>query len=258
MENINHSNPTENDDNSILKDARYYIGELRQRLLRSFMAVFALFIVLCFFSNNLYQLLALPLIERLPQGSHLIATNITAPFLIPLKFAFVVSLVIAIPYLLHQLWSFIAPALYPRERRILWPTLFSSILLFYVGMLFAYFIVFPLVFGFFIQAAPSDVVVMPDISQYLSFCLKLFLGFGIAFEVPILTILLIGSGTMTAEKLIRGRPYVIVLAFIVGMLLTPPDVISQVLLALPMWLLYEVGILIGKRIYGSESGSSSK
>jgi sec-independent protein translocase protein TatC len=188
----------------------------------------------------------LPLLKNLPQGHGLIATNIVAPFFVPFELTFVVSLFISVPFFLYQLWGFIAPALYQHERRLVWPLLFISTLLFYLGIAFAYFVIFPLIFGFLTQTAPRGVIVSPDISQYLDFTLKLFFIFGGIFEVPVATVLLIWSGITTRERLIKFRPYAIVSAFIIGMLLAPPDVLSQTLLAVPLWLLFEVGIFLGK------------
>ena len=223
-----------------------YLIEFRRRVIRGLLAVFLVFFPLCYFAKELYTLLALPLLNHLPEGGQLIATNVAAPFLAPFKFALVISVFIVMPYLLQQLWSFIAPALYKDERRFYLPLLATSIILFYIGILFAYFIVFPLVFRFFISMTPQGVKVLPDITHYLEFALTLFFAFGLAFEVPVLTVILIKSGICTERSLKNKRPYIIVGAFVMGMLLTPPDVISQTLLAVPMWLLFEAGLLMAK------------
>jgi len=221
-----------------------YLLELRKRLLFSIVVILVVFAILCFFSRDIYQLLALPLLARLPDGNALIAIGITSPFLVPFKLTFVVALAVCAPFWLYQLWGFVAPALYRQERKFVWLMLLVSTLLFYCGIAFAYFIVLPLVLGFFIHIAPTSVRVMPDIGHYLAFSLKLFFAFALAFEVPVLTLLLIKSGLTTRASLARKRPFIIVLAFVVGMILTPPDIISQVLLALPMWMLFELGLLL--------------
>ncbi|MFT6028836.1 MAG: sec-independent protein translocase protein TatC [Oleiphilaceae bacterium] len=220
-----------------------HLVELRDRLLKSVVFVIAIFLSLYYFSNDLYTLISEPLRAFLPEGSTMIATDVASPFFTPFKLTLMTSVFIGMPYLLYHIWSFIAPALYEKEKRLAIPLLFSSIILFYLGMAFAYFVVFPLVFGFFTSAGPEDVAIMTDISSYLDFVLKLFFAFGLAFEIPIATILLVAAGITTAENLREKRPYVVVGCFIVGMLLTPPDVISQLLLAIPMWLLFEMGII---------------
>lgn len=232
-----------------------HLVELRTRLLRILAGVGVVFLVLFPFSNTLYTMLARPLIERLPEGASMIATEVAAPFLVPFKFTLVLAFFIAIPLVLHQVWGFIAPGLYTKERRMVLPLLVSSTLLFYGGMAFAYAVVFPLVFSFLIGTAPEGIAVMTDISKYLGFVLKLFFAFGLAFEVPVATILLVWGGTTTPQALAAKRPYVIVGAFVVGMLLTPPDMISQTLLAIPMWLLFELGIVLS-RAYTGKAGES--
>ena len=222
-----------------------HLIELRDRLMRAVLAIGVAALVLFPFSKKLYAFLAAPLLEKLA-GGQMIATGVAAPFLAPFKLVLVLAIVITVPYLLHQLWSFVAPGLYQHEKRLALPLLVSSVVLFYLGMAFAYFVVFPLVFGFFTSVAPEGVQVAPDISEYLNFTLKLFLAFGIAFEVPVATVLVIWTGMTSAEKLARLRPYIIVIAFTVGMLMTPPDVVSQVLLAVPMWLLFELGLLFSR------------
>lgn len=223
-----------------------YLTEFRKRVFRSLVAILFVFLPLCYFSKELYTLLALPLLKHLPEGSQLIATNIASTFLAPFKFALITAVFVAMPYLLQQAWGFIAPAMYKHEKQFYWPLLLISVLLFYSGVLFAYFAVFPLVFQFFIGVTPSGVKVLPDITHYLNFALSLFFAFGIAFEMPILTVLLIKTGICTEESLKNKRPYIIVGAFVIGMLLTPPDIISQILLALPIWLLFETGLLLAR------------
>ena len=223
-----------------------HLVELRDRLLRSLLIVLLLFLPLFYFANDLYSYLSAPLTALLPEGTSMIATDVTSPFFAPFKLTLVLAIFAAIPFILHQIWSFIAPGLYQHEKKVAIPLLFSSILLFYTGVAFAYFVVFPLIFGFFTSTGPENVAMMTDISSYLNFVLKLFFAFGIVFEIPIATLLLLWSGATTVESLKEKRAYVIVGCFIVGMLLTPPDVISQTLLALPMWLLFESGIILGR------------
>jgi len=223
-----------------------HLVELRDRLLRSVVVVLVIFLGLFYFANDLYHLLAAPLLAKLPAGQTMIATGVMSPFLTPVKLALVASIFLAMPYILYQLWAFIAPGLYRHEKRIAFPLLVSSVLLFYLGMVFAYYVVFPLVFGFMANTTPEGVVQAPDISLYLDFVLKLFFAFGVAFEVPIATILLVLAGITTPESLIAKRPYIIVAVFVIGMLLTPPDVISQTLLAVPMWLLFEIGVFFSR------------
>jgi len=220
-----------------------HLVELRDRLMRMLAAVLLVFLVLFPFANDLYTYVATPLMAQLPEGTSMIATQVASPFLTPFKLALVSAVFLSMPYLLSQLWSFVAPGLYSHEKQLAIPLLLSSILLFYLGMVFAYYAVFPLVFAFLTGTAPEGVAVMTDISHYLDFVLTLFFAFGIAFEIPIATILLVAAGITTPEDLGRKRPYLIVGVFVVGMLLTPPDVISQTLLALPMWVLFELGIL---------------
>ncbi len=223
-----------------------YLIEFRKRLLNCLIAITIAFIILFYFSDRLFSLLAIPLLHHLTFGQKLIATAVTAPIFTPLKLSSVLSLIIVMPYILWQIWMFIAPGLYKYERRVLWLFLSISVVLFYLGMLFAYSIVFPLIFSVFVKAVPSVVTMMPDMTQYLDFCLKLFLAFGITFEVPVITLLLIYTGITTVEQLKQYRPYVIVSTFILAMLLTPPDVISQIVLAVPMWFLFEFGLLMAK------------
>jgi sec-independent protein translocase protein TatC len=223
-----------------------HLVELRSRLLKACVAVLLVLLVLLPFSRRLYAMLAAPLTAVLPEGSSMIAIDVASPFLTPFKLSLLLALIISIPVVLYQLWAFIAPALYRTEKRLARPLLYSAVVLFYLGCAFAYFVVFPLVFGFFTRVAPDGVTVMTDISKYLDFVITLFLAFGITFEVPIATIILVATGMVTVEKLSKMRAYVLVGAFAMGMLLTPPDVISQTLLALPMWLLFEIGLLMAR------------
>lgn len=221
-----------------------HLLELRRRILISVIVVLALFSVLAFFADDLYSWLAAPMLASLPQGSTLIATDVATPFFTPFKLALVVSIALAVPVLLWQLWTFIAPGLYQREKRLVVPLMVSSSLLFYAGIAFAYFVVLPLALNFLANAAPEGVTVATDIASYLDFVLAIFMAFGIAFETPVAIILLCWTGVTSVTSLRAKRPYVIVGAFAVGMVLTPPDVISQTLLAIPMWLLFELGLLI--------------
>jgi sec-independent protein translocase protein TatC len=225
-----------------------HLVELRDRLLRAVLVILVLFLGLFTFANELYSLLAEPLLIHLPTGSNMIATDVASPFLTPFKLAMMTAIFIGMPFILYQLWAFIAPGLYKHEKSLAFPLLFSSIILFYIGMAFAYFVVFPLMFAFFTGIALEGVTMMTDISKYLDFVLKMFFAFGLAFEVPIATILVISTGMTTAEKLAAKRPYIIVVAFVFGMLLTPPDVVSQMLLAVPMWILFELGLIFSRLI----------
>lgn len=225
-----------------------HLVELRDRLLRAVLVILVLFLGLFTFANELYSLLAEPLLIHLPAGSNMIATDVASPFLTPFKLAMMTAIFIGMPFILYQLWAFIAPGLYKHEKSLAFPLLFSSIILFYVGMAFAYFVVFPLMFAFFTGIALEGVTMMTDISKYLDFVLKMFFAFGLAFEVPIATILVISTGMTTADKLAEKRPYIIVVAFVFGMLLTPPDVVSQMLLAVPMWILFELGLIFSRLI----------
>lgn len=223
-----------------------HLVELRQRLMRALLIILVIFLGLFYYANDLYTLLSEPLTALLPAGTSMIATDVTSPFFAPFKLTLVAAIFLAMPFILHQAWSFIAPGLYRHEKRIAIPLLCSSILLFYTGIAFAYFVVFPLIFGFFTSVGPENVAVMTDISSYLNFVLKLFFAFGVVFEIPIATLLVIWSGVTTAESLAAKRPYIVVCCFVIGMLLTPPDIISQSLLAVPMWLLFEAGVLMGR------------
>ncbi|MBS9436267.1 Sec-independent protein translocase subunit TatC [Photorhabdus noenieputensis] len=235
-----------------------HLIELRKRILNSLLTVLVVFLALVYFSNDIYQMISAPLIKQLPQGASMIATDVASPFFTPIKLTIMVSIFVSAPMVLYQVWAFIAPALYKHERRLMIPLLVSSSLLFYLGMAFAYFVVFPIAFGFFAKTAPEGVLIATDISNYLSFVMALFMAFGVSFEVPVAIILLCWSGVVTPESLKKKRPYILVGAFVVGMLLTPPDVFSQTLLAIPMYLLFELGILlshfyIGQRKLGDRS-----
>lgn len=238
-----------------------HLIELRNRLLRIVLFILVMFMVLFPFTGELYSMLAHPLLARLPSGATMIATEVASPFLTPFKFVFVLAIALSMPYVLHQVWRFIAPGLYRRERRIALPLLISSIILFYAGIAFAYYVVFPLAFTFLIGTAPEGVAVMTDIAKYLDFTLTIFFAFGLAFEVPIAVVIMVWAGMTTPEALAAKRSYVIVVAFIVGAILTPPDVISQTLLAIPMWLLFEVGLffsrMVGKTAEQAEEATPS-
>jgi sec-independent protein translocase protein TatC len=234
-----------------------HLLELRDRLLRMVLAVLLVFLVLFPFANDLYIAVSEPLRQALPEGSTMISTKPIDPFLIPFKLSLQLAIFIAVPFILYQFWAFVAPGLYRHEQRLVLPLLVSSTLLFYLGMAFAYFVVFPLVFAFMAGTTPDGVAMMTDISAYLDFVLALFFAFGVAFEIPIATILLVASGVTTPESLVSQRPYVIVGVFVVGMLLTPPDVISQTLLALPMWLLFELGIFFSRMLLRRRAATES-
>jgi len=224
-----------------------HLIELRDRLMKMLLAVVLLFIPLFIVRDKIYSWLADPLSRLLPEGTEMIAYEVASPFLIPLKLSLMLSVFLAIPFLLYQIWAFVAPGLYSHEKRLVGPLLASSTLLFYAGVAFSYFVVFPLVFGFLINVAPEGVQVSPDIARYLDFVITMFFAFGIAFEVPVATVLLVVTGVTTPEKLTKMRPYVFVGAFIIGMFLTPPDVVSQILLAVPMYILFELGVFLSSR-----------
>ena len=223
-----------------------HLIELRDRLLRASAAIILVFISLVYFANDIYQLISAPLIAQLPAGTTMIATDVATPFFTPIKLTLVASSFIAIPWVLYQVWAFIAPGLYKHEKKLIAPLVISSALLFYLGIAFSYFVVFPLAFEFFAAAAPEGVTFAPDISSYLDFVLKIFFAFGLAFEIPIATLVLCWTGATTPDNLRKKRPYIVVAAFIMGMLLTPPDIISQTLLAIPMLLLFELGLLFSR------------
>ena len=223
-----------------------HLVEFRNRVLRSVLAVLIIFAGLFSFINDIYLYISEPIMAFLPANTSMIATEVASPFLTPFKLTLVLSVFAAMPFILYQTWAFLAPGLYKREKKIVLPLFFSSVFLFYAGMAFAYYVVFPLVFMFFTSIAPDGISVMPDIRSYLDFVLKLFFAFGLSFEIPIAVVILSWMGAVEPNNLAKKRPYVFVLCFILGMLLTPPDIISQTLLAVPMWLLFEVGILFGR------------
>lgn len=223
-----------------------HLVELRTRILKMVVMVLVVFICLVPFADAIFTIVAEPLMARLPEGTSMIATQVASPFLTPFKLALAAAVFLSMPFLLYQAWSFVAPGLYKHERRLVMPLMASSIVLFYGGVAFAYFVVFPLMFAFFTAVAPSGVTVMTDIAAYLDFVLALFFAFGLAFEVPVATVLAVWAGFTTPEKLSKKRPYVLLGAFVLGMLLTPPDVISQTLLAVPVYLLFEVGIVFAR------------
>lgn len=240
------ANPSDNNDQALPLVA--HLTELRDRLLRALLAVLVIFLALFSFANEIYYFVSEPLRSLLPEGTSMIATEVASPFLTPFKLTLVVSVVLAMPFLLFQIWSFIAPGMYKSEKRIAIPLLLSSILLFYGGLAFAYYVVFPLVFGFFSAVGPEGVEYTPDIARFLDITLKLFFAFGIAFEIPIATVIVVWAGLTTPDALVKKRPYIVVGCFIFGMLLTPPDIISQALLAFPMWLLFELGVIFSRFI----------
>ncbi len=223
-----------------------HLLELRDRLLRAILSILVLFLICAPFANTLYEIFAAPLMAALPEGNTMISTEPHGPFFVPFKFALAVAVALAMPVVFHQLWAFVAPGLYEHEKRLVLPLLVSSTLLFYAGVAFAYFLVFPIIFAFFTSTAPEGVAVMTDINAYLSFSLKLFFAFGLAFEVPIATVLLIKAGITTRKSLAAKRPYIVVGAFVVGMLMTPPDIFSQTMLAIPVWVLFELGLYLSR------------
>lgn len=239
--------------NAKLKEQPFisHLVELRDRLIRIVIVVLLIFFGLFPFANDIYVMVADPLMVHLPEGTSMIATEVASPFLTPFKLCLVLAIFVSMPFSLYQLWSFVAPGLYKHEKRMIVPLVVSSTILFYAGMIFAYYVVFPLIFGFLTSAAPEGITVATDIGKYLDFVLTLFFAFGLAFEVPIATIILVSMGITTPDSLVEKRPYIVVGAFVVGMFLTPPDVVSQTLLALPMLILFELGVffsrLMGKR-----------
>ena len=235
------------DDNQLAEGSLIsHLVELRSRLLRMAVIILVIFVCLAPFADRLFATVADPLMARLPEGTSMIATQVASPFLTPFKTAMVAAVFLAMPWILYQLWAFIAPGLYQHEKRLAMPLVLTSALLFYAGVAFAYFVVFPLMFGFFTAVAPEGVSVMTDINAYLDFVLTLFFAFGLAFEVPIATVLMVWAGFTTPARLASHRAYVLLGAFVFGMLLTPPDVISQTLLAVPVYLLYEAGIIMAR------------
>ena len=234
-----------------------HLIELRDRLLRMVVAILILFLCLFPFSEEIFSYFAQPLLNLMPEGTSMIATGVTSPFLVPFKLVLMLSVLLSLPYTLYQMWAFIAPGLYKHEKKLVAPLVFSSVMLFYCGIAFAYFVVFPLLFGFFIAIAPEGVSVMTDIGAYLDFILAIFFAFGIAFEMPVATFLLVQAGATTVESLSSKRPYIIVGVFVIGMLLTPPDVISQSLLAIPMWLLFEIGLIASRIVENKKDDDKS-
>jgi sec-independent protein translocase protein TatC len=232
-----------------------HLIELRDRLLRAILAVLVVFLCLFPWARDLYAILAQPLIAALPVGGQMIATDVVGVFLVPVKVALLVAFVVALPYVLYQVWAFVAPGLYMHEKRLVGPLVVASSALFVIGMSFAYFLVFPVVFKFMASIAPEGVAWMTDIDKYLSFVLTTFVAFGVTFEVPVVVIVLVRVGVVSIEKLKEIRPYVIVGAFVIGAIFTPPDVISQVMLAVPLWILYELGIVVARLIGRSPASS---
>lgn len=235
-----------------------HLVELRDRLLKMVLAIGLLFICLFPFSDQIYSWLADPLVSAMPEGATMIATEVASPFLIPFKLVLMLSVFLSVPVLLYQIWAFVAPGLYKHEKRLVFPLVVSSTLLFYFGCLFAYYVVFPLIFAFFTSIAPSGVEVATDISKYLDFVILIFFAFGVAFEVPVATFLLVAIGVTTPDELVKKRPYIIVGAFVIGMVLTPPDIISQTLLAVPMWVLFEIGVFLSRRFLASRIEQSKQ
>ncbi|MGA7593991.1 MAG: twin-arginine translocase subunit TatC [Gallionella sp.] len=235
-----------------------HLVELRTRLLNSVVAVLIVFVCLFPFASKLYTLLAKPLLSKLPKGGQMIATDVTTPFFVPLKVALMAAFLIALPYILYQVWRFVAPGLYEHEKRLVWPLIIASTTLFFCGMAFAYFMVFPIVFGFITASAPMGVAVMTDIDKYLSFVLTMFVAFGLTFQVPVAVVLMVRMGFVTVAKLREIRPYMVVGAFVVGAIFTPPDVVSQSMLAVPLWLLYETGILVAVWVGRKKPGTGEE
>lgn len=227
-----------------------HLLELRTRLLKALLSVLVIFCSMIYFANDIYEYVSKPLLATMPEGGQMIATDVASSFFAPFKLTIVLAVFIAMPYILYQLWSFIAPGLYRKEKRLIAPLMFGSTFLFYSGIAFSYFVVFPLVFSFFTSVAPAGVTIATDISSYLDFVLKLFFAFGIAFEIPIAIILMCWTGFTDPQSLRKKRPYIVVGAFVIGMLLTPPDIISQTLLAIPMLILFEVGVFIAAMQFG--------
>jgi sec-independent protein translocase protein TatC len=223
-----------------------HLIELRDRLVRSVVAIMVVFVCLFPWAKQIYSLLAHPLLAVLPQGGHLIATEVTAPFFVPVKVTMLAAFLICLPWVLYQAWAFISPGLYEHEKRLGVPIIVSAVILFFLGMAFAYFVVFPVVFGAIVGFTPAGVQVATDIGKYFDFVLTLFMAFGLTFEVPVVVVLMVRLGWVTIDKLVKVRPYVIVGSFIVGAIFTPPDVLSQSMLAVPLWLLYEAGIVVAR------------
>lgn len=245
---------------SLIEDTQPLIShlvELRDRLLRALLAVLVVFLCLVYFANDIYTFVSAPLVDKLPDGATMIATDVASPFFTPIKLTLVFSVFIAVPVILYQVWAFVAPGLYKHEKRLVIPLLLSSSLLFYCGVAFAYFVVFPLMFGFFTSISPVDVQIATDIASYLDFILALFMAFGIAFEIPVAIILLVWTGAVEPSDLRSKRPYILVAVFVFGMLLTPPDILSQTLLAVPMYFLFEVGLFFSRFYKPRETSEES-
>ena len=239
---MSKNNSSKQNDNQTMSIVAHLI-ELRDVLLHCIIAILVVFLALFPFANELYEFIATPIINVLPKETNIIAIGIISPFLTPLKMSLIFSVYVSMPFLLYKIWRYIAPALYRHEKKMIAPLVISSTILFYTGLAFSYFVVFPVVFGFLTSIGPSIVTISPDIQYYLDFVLKLSFAFGVAFEVPVATVLFLMTGTTTVAKLKKNRPYFIIIAFIIGMLLTPPDIISQTLIAVPMWLLFELGLI---------------
>lgn len=235
-----------------------HLIELRDRLLHALIAVGVAFVPCFVFARDLYTLLATPLLAKLPAGSQMIATDVTGAFFVPMKVAMMVAFLVALPYVLYQVWAFVAPGLYQNEKKLAIPLIVTSTLLFFIGMAFAYFAVFPMVFKFVVGYTPEGVAMMTDINHYLSFVLTLFLAFGVTFETPVAVIILVRMGIVTVEKLREIRPYVVVGAFVLGAIFTPPDVVSQFMLAIPIWVLYEVGIVLASMMVKARATEEQK
>jgi len=230
-----------------------HLIELRNRLLRIVLGFVLVFICLFPFANTIYTFLAAPMLAKMPAGTHMIATAVTTPFFVPMKVAMMAAFLISLPHSLYQVWAFIAPGLYPNEKKLMLPTIILASLLFVIGMAFAYFAVFPVVFGFVVGSAPEGVAVMTDISEYLDFVMTLFLAFGFAFEVPVAVVLSVNFGWVTIAQLKEVRGYVVVGAFVLGAIFTPPDIISQIMLAIPLWMLFELGLLVARYMQPKEN-----
>ncbi|PPD11143.1 twin-arginine translocase subunit TatC [Methylophilus sp.] len=234
-----------------------HLIELRNRLLRAIVGWLVVFVALFPFADKLYSLVAAPLLSKLPQGAQMIATAVTTPFFVPMKVTMLTAFLVALPWMIYQCWAFIAPGLYAHEKRLIRPLLAAAMVLFFVGMAFAYFVVFPVVFGFLVGSAPQGVAVMTDIAEYLNFVIGLFVAFGFAFEVPVAVVLMALMGWVTLDQLKESRSYVIVGAFVLGAIFTPPDIVSQCMLAVPLWLLYELGLLVVRWLPQTPAGDST-
>ncbi|MFD0913653.1 twin-arginine translocase subunit TatC [Methylophilus luteus] len=234
-----------------------HLVELRNRLLRAVAGLLLIFVGLFPFADKLYSVLAAPLLAKLPQGAQMIATAVTTPFFVPMKVTMLAAFLLALPWILYQCWAFVAPGLYTHEKRMLLPLLVASLILFFIGMTFAYFAVFPVVFGFLVGSAPQGVAVMTDIAEYLDFVIGMFLAFGFAFEVPVAVVLMALMGWVTLAQLKEARAYVIVGAFVLGAIFTPPDIVSQFMLAIPLWILYEAGLLVVRWLPERDASATS-